>query len=171
MKKTLIIYLSLIGLFAIPFKSFAEARHLNIAMVDTMLIQQYLISVVDKSIEGDFKSRYEKLNSLGQEITEKEAKFNKEKSIISVAAKKTEEAKIEALKQRYNEDARKFEEELNQKRNDLMKPKFEAVIEAVKELSRKENYDMVLTKGAALYADNKYDITDEVLKIYEAKNK
>ena len=144
---------------------------LNIAIVDTVMIQQFLVSSVDKSLENDFKSRYEALNKQAKEISDQQSKFRKEKDIMKASLKEALEKKIQKMQIEYQEKAQSFEADLNARRNEEIRPKFELILDTVKELSRKENYDIVMTKTAALYVDNKYDITENVIKAYEEKNK
>ena len=157
--------------FTLTASANSNTPSLNIAIVDTVLIQQFLVSSVDKSLEKDFKSRYEALNKQAKEISDHQSKFRKEKDIMKASAKEAAEKKIQKLQMDYQEKAAAFESDLNARRSEEIRPKFELILDTVKELSRKENYDMVLTKTASLYVDNKYDITENVIKAYEEKNK
>lgn len=164
---------AIIGLLGFSFTVSANSNNssLNIAIVDTVMIQQYLVSSVDKSLEKDFKNRYESLNEQAKEIADQQSKFRKEKEIMKASAKEAAENKIQKMQVDYQEKAAAFEADLNARRSEEIRPKFELILDTVKEISRKENYQIVLTKTAALYVDNKYDITENVIKAYDEKNK
>tara|TARA_R110002124_G_scaffold236704_2_gene401933 strand:+ start:16726 stop:17259 length:534 start_codon:yes stop_codon:yes gene_type:complete len=148
-----------------------DTKNLNLAIVDTVMVQQYLVSLVDKSLEKDFKSRYDGLNYLAKEISEQQNKFRKEKDIMKQVAKDSLDKKIQNMQMEYQKKAESFEADLNARRSEEIRPKFEKILDTVKDLSRQENYDVVLTKTATLYVDNKYDITENVIKRFEEKNK
>ena len=147
------------------------SKGLNLAIVHTVMVQQYLVALVDKSLEKDFKSRYDSINSTAKEISEKQSKFRKEKDIMKPAARDAMEKQIQSMQLEYQRKAEAFEADLNARRSEEMRPKFEMILDTVKEMSRQDNYDMVLTKTATLYVDNKYDITENVIKKFEEKNK
>ena len=166
-KKT-VIFCGILGISSIAS---AKDQPLSIAIVDTVMVQQYLVAMVDKTLEKDFKSRYDALNNSAKEISEQQNKFRKEKDIMKAQAKEELEKKIQSMQIAYQQKAEAFEADLNARRSEEIRPKFEMILDSVKDLSRKENYDVVLTKTATLYVDNKYDITENVIKKFEEKNK
>ena len=65
--------------------------------------------------------------------------------------------------------ANKLQKAVNDRRQELgqqMVPKLEAVL---KELTDAEKYDVILERGAILFADPKHDITKRVTEMLNAK--
>lgn len=84
-------------------------------------------------------------------------KRKREEAII----KKEREAK-ELQKKRFGQDG-----DLFKKRQELVKPIQDKIFNAIEEIARLKNYAFVFDKSAGptvLYADSKYDISDDVLR-------
>lgn len=118
------------------------------------------ISVVwQKEIEEKF-AEIDKLYKSYQAdavLLPEDMKRKREEEII----KKEKEAK-ELQKKRFGQDG-----DLFKKRQELVKPIQDKIFNAIEEIARLKNYGFVFDKSSGptvLYADSKYDISDEVLR-------
>lgn len=136
--------------------------------------------ILDKIPE--YKKAQEELDAIAQqwkeEISKKYAEidrlykdFQAEQYLMdSETRKKKEDEIVEKEKAAKDFQKKKFgyKGELFEKRQELVKPIQDKVYEAIKTLAEERNYDFVLDKasnGASiLYANPKYDKSDEILK-------
>jgi len=136
--------------------------------------------ILDKIPE--YKKAQEELDAIAQqwkeEISKKYAEidrlykdFQAEQYLMdSETRKKKEDEIVEKEKEAKEFQKKKFgyKGELFEKRQELVKPIQDKVYEAIKTLAEERNYDFVLDKasnGASiLYANPKYDKSDEILK-------
>ncbi|MFO0552166.1 MAG: OmpH family outer membrane protein [Polyangiaceae bacterium] len=61
-----------------------------------------------------------------------------------------------------------YNKELEKKQNELTGPILQRMIAIITKIARQEGYDMVIARGAALYARPDLDITDRVVQMYNA---
>jgi len=64
-----------------------------------------------------------------------------------------------------------LEEELNKKNVDLTQKILQEVSDVVKEFMKKEKYTLILEKKSVVSSDEAIDITDKILRLYDAKKK
>ena len=110
-----------------------------------------------KSIEGKLKSlrsKQEKLVKDGAIYSATERK-NKERAIVS------EQRDIKRLQDEYSED-------LSIRRNEELRKLEKEIAQTIVELAKKESYDLILYQGV-IFASDKVEITEKVLKLLKAK--
>jgi outer membrane protein len=110
-----------------------------------------------KSIEGKLKSlrsKQEKLVKDGAIYSAIERK-NKERAIVS------EQRDIKRLQDEYSED-------LSIRRNEELRKLEKEIAQTIVELAKKESYDLILYQGV-IFASDKVEITEKVLKLLKAK--
>lgn len=142
------------------------------AFVDT----EYILSKIPahesavEQIEEASKNWQEKIDQKFEIVQEKYNDYQTEHVLLSPEMKKKREEEIIRLEKEANELKEKyFGEEglLYEKRKELIKPIQDEVYNAIKETATEGNYGFILDKAAnpsILYADPKYDISDEILK-------
>ena len=136
--------------------------------------------ILDKIPE--YKKAQEELDAIAQqwkeEISKKYAEidrlykeFQAEQYLMdSETRKKKEDEIVQKEKEAKDFQKKKFgyQGELFEKRQELVKPIQDRVYEAIKSLAEERNYDFVLDKASGgatiLYANPKYDKSDEILK-------
>lgn len=166
MKKTLLI--TIFAIFLLSLQSFSQ----KVAVVDTKYIldnipeykaaQKELDQLAiqwQKEIEAKFKEVADLYETFRKEeiLLPEDVKKNKQDEIIQ----KEKEAKA-LQKQRFGTDG-----DLAKKRKELIKPIQDKVYEAIKQLAKQRSLDIIFDKTSqvnVLYADERYDKSDEVLK-------
>jgi len=136
--------------------------------------------ILDKIPE--YKKAQEELDAIAQqwkeEISRKYAEidrlykeFQAEQYLMDSETRKKKEDEIVAKEKEAKDFQKKkfgYQGELFQKRQELVKPIQDRVYEAIKSLAEERNYDFVLDKASSgasiLYANPKYDKSDEILK-------
>ena len=147
----------------------------------------YIDSEVIKERLPEFKAAQRKLDQLRQEF-EREAKdreakllklqedFRKQELLMSEARKAEMQAEFdEKVRQLQEFTQQKFgpDGELMKKNVELSSPIFEKINAALQELAKEEGYDFIFDAAAPgtglIFADEKYDLTEKLLKRLEEK--
>jgi outer membrane protein len=109
------------------------------------------------TMENDIKKRQEGLSVLKNEVEKMKADLDKQASLLAPDA---------------------LERQIHDQREELAKKNSESIAKIVKEidliikdLAKQENYGFILEKDPAyvLYLSDKYDVTDEVIKLLDKK--
>lgn len=110
------------------------------------------------------------VEALRSEIDALRTAYEAEKVIMTEEMKKEKLAEIEAKEQEARSLQRKYfgpDGEIFKKRQELMRPIQDQVYNAVQDVARRRNLDVVFDKGSdliTLYANEKVDISDEVIE-------
>ena len=126
---------------------------------------------LNKIIEDKSKKITSELNNLGKKIEDKKNKIISQKNIL----KKEEYEKLvktyddEVIK--YNNIRKKKNEDFNQFRLNSQKKIIEALNPIIANFLKKESVQILLQKEQIIFGDNKLDITEKILEIFNDKHK
>lgn len=162
-------------------KRFLVLIGLMLAMASTAFSQKFALVDMEYILKNipDYEMMNEQLDQVSKkwqseiEALENEAqsmykKYQSDLVFLSAAQKKTREEAIVKKEQEASDLKRKYfgpEGELFKKRSDLMKPIQDEVWNAIKEIAKRNNYQMVLDRGTSgiIFASPTIDISDMVL--------
>ena len=126
---------------------------------------------LNKIIENKSKKITSELNDMGKKIEKKKDKIISQKNIL-----KKEE--YEKLLKSYDEEVKKFNnirkkknEDFNKFRINSQKKIIETLNPIITAFLKKESVQILLQKEQIIFGDNKLDITEEILKIFNDKHK
>ncbi len=119
-----------------------------------------------KKYEAEFKAKQGDLLKLKEEL-------EKQAVLLSDSAKAEKERDYQqSIKelQRFQKD---IKDELQQRDNDLTKRILNELFEVLQSLGKEGGYSLILEKneGAVIYADETIDLTDKLIKAYDASKK
>lgn len=142
------------------------------AYVDTEYILSKLPSyqTAQSKLDGFSKAWQKEVEDKFAEVESKYKTYQSEKVLLSEEMKKQKENEIISLERAAKDLKNKYfgvEGELFKKREELIKPIQEEIYAALKQIAEDGNYAMIfdVAAGAAiLYTDDKYDVSDDVLK-------
>ena len=124
-----------------------------------------------KIIDSKSKKITSELNDMGKKIENKKDKIISQKNIL-----KKEE--YEKLLKSYDEEVKKFNnirkkrnEDFNKFRINSQKKILETLNPIITAFLKKESVQILLQKEQILFGDNKLDITEEILKMFNDKHK
>jgi outer membrane protein len=123
-----------------------------------------------EKISGERRKEIDKMQAnikkMGEEIQLKG-------STMKEAAKAELQSKYETEVKNLNRFAKDADEELRRKQMVLVKPISDEVNEIIADYGKKNNIDLILDTRAPgmVYNSSKGDITDDILKLYDAKHK
>lgn len=162
------VLLALAGLF---YGGMAQAE-VRIAVVNPAELVQKApqAEAARQRLEKEFAGRRQKLQDMKNAIDKESKELNRDSSAMSSDelqrkqdALHDKQRHFKQMQQNYNDDVHQREQE---EFNKLRKSIYQVIVNVAKE----KNYDLVLSDGI-VYATNKVDITDEVLKRLRAENK
>lgn len=122
-------------------------------------------------IEGMIKQKQEQVNREGQKLKALQESFEKEKLTLTDAQKKTKQRDFEKKVQVYQQLAAEAQRDLREKEAEFTRKALTDIRTAIRALAKEEKLLLVLEKNEqpVLYAEDGPDLTDKVIKTYDAK--
>ncbi len=166
------IIVSLIALMLLAVPALAETKiayvdlqkALNLSKTGVEAKQQ--IGVQVKKYEGEFKAKQDDLMKLKEEL-------EKQAVLLSDAAKAQKEREFQQNVKELQRFQKDIKEELQQRDAELTKRILNELFEILQTIGKNGSYTMILEKneGAVIFADANIDLTDELIKAYDASKK
>jgi outer membrane protein len=140
---------------------------LKIAVIDTQraLLESEEARQILQAAQNDLQADQNQLQTLGQQILSLREQYQKDAEVMSDADQRRRQKEIEDKQTEYQFLGTRLEREVNERRQELaqqMVPKLEAVL---RDITESEQYDLILERGAVMYADAKHDITRRVTEL------
>lgn len=117
-----------------------------------------------KTLEGDINAFTEGQQQERTKMVEELTKMRDEGELLSGEARAQKQKEIDAKLIRLQEFDRTTREDLLNKKNEMFRVVIEDVQGIVEKMGKSEKYDYILDSRQIMYADEKYDLTDRVLK-------
>lgn len=116
-----------------------------------------------KKLEAEFSPRDKKIVEMQNRIKQLEQELDKNALVLKEADRRAKEHEAVSLKRDARRLSQEFREDYNLRRNEELAALQKIVFKAIVEIAKQENFDLILHEGV-IYAGNKVDITDKVLK-------
>ena len=151
------------------------ADSFKIGMVDIEKFQSESISF--QKIRGELKKRFdelqERLSKEEKELAQIEEDLKKQSMMLSFEAKEDKRKELEKKKRHYKYLVEESTREMKDAERDAIRSTGKEIEKVVMEIGKRDGYLMIIEKRSSglLYFDRTYDITDEVIQIYDQKNK
>lgn len=116
-----------------------------------------------KKLEAEFSPRDKKIVEMQNRIKQLEQDLEKNALVLKEADRRAREHEAVSLKRDVRRLSQEFREDYNLRRNEELAALQKIVFKAIVEIAKQENFDLILHEGV-IYAGNKVDITDKVLK-------
>lgn len=173
-KKSLSLSLILLGLAFISQSAFSQQK---IGYVDSKVILETIQDAKDAQTNLDNLVQKWKLElqQLNDSLILMKDDFEKKKLILTEKIRQQKEDEIKATEKRINDFKQgKFGEsgEYFQKQAELMKPVQDRIFKAIQDVAKEGGYDFVIDRSSQLmllYMNDKYDLTQKVIKKLEAQ--
>jgi outer membrane protein len=142
--------------------SLAESK---IGFVDTVKLMEEApqANSAQSKIEAEFAPREKELVALQREIKKMEDELARDGSVMSESKRSTVERDILSKRRELKRSQEEFRDDLNIRRNEVLAQLQKDMYEAVVALAKEQKFDLILSQGV-VYASDKVDITDSVLK-------
>jgi outer membrane protein len=158
----------LVGNASVP----ARAAELKIGYVDAVKVldQAPQGKAALKRLEAEFAPRDKKLVQLRDKIKKLEDDLDKNTLTLKESERRNRERDLLTYKRDLNRSTEEFREDYNLRRNEELAALQKLVYRTIVEIAKQRHYDLILHEGT-VYASNKIDITDLVLKRLRQKMK
>jgi outer membrane protein len=169
--------LKLFALTGIILLTAAALSQQKIGYVDSKIILENLQDAKDAqtNLDAAVTKWKTELQGLSDSLALTKDDYEKKKLILTEKVRQQKEEEIKALEKKIADfRLQKFGEsgEYFQKQNELMKPVQDRVFKAIQDVSREGGYDFVFDRSSQimlLYMNDKYDLTQKVIKKLEAQ--
>src|SRR5690625_4381629 len=150
----------------------AEAADLKIGAVNAvkLLDEAPQKDAALERLKEETEVRNKKLVAEQKEARSLEDKFNRDAAIMSESDREWLQRKVFEKSRAFKRAQDNFKEDYNIRRNEEFRKLQEEIAKAIVSLAKKKKYDLVVYEGV-IYASDKVDITDDVLKLLKAKYK
>lgn len=116
-----------------------------------------------KKLEAEFAPRDRELVATQSKIKQLEDDLEKNALVMKEADRRNKEREALTLKRELKRATQEFREDYNLRRNEELAALQKVVYKAIVEIAKLEKFDLILHEGT-VYASEKIDITDKVLK-------
>ena len=115
-----------------------------------------------KKLEAEFAPRDKQIVEMQNKLKQLEQELEKNALVLKDAEHRSKEFEIVSLKRDLRRATQEFREDYNLRRNEELAALQKIVQKTIADIAKQENYDLILE--SAVYASNKADITDKILK-------
>ena len=158
----------LLSLLLIAFSQMSYAQesvvkigYFNLVQVMTKVPQA---QAAEKRLEDEFAPRKARIEGLDAELKDYQKNFEKESLVMSASEQDAKRRDLRNRKRELNLLLQEYEEDLALRQNQETAALQKLVREAVLQVAKEENFDLILDQGAVLFASNKVDITAIVMQ-------
>jgi outer membrane protein len=132
--------------------------------LDRILREAPAARLAQQKLEKEFSQRMQDLSKIGDQLKKMQENLEKNAVTMSESDRLKREREFSEANREFQRKQREFNEDLGQRR----KEEFERVIEranrAVREIAEAEKLDVVFQNEQVVWASNRIDITDKVIK-------
>lgn len=142
----------------------AQAAELKIGFVNAAQVLEEAPQADDarSRLEKEFSPRDKALVKAQKAVRKSEEKLTRDGAIMSESERRKLERDIIAQKRDLKRSQEEFREDLNIRRNEAFDKLRRRVFEVITDISKNENYDLVVSDGV-VFANDRIDMTDKVI--------
>jgi len=164
MRKSLLTVLCLIVFSTLSFSAFASDMKVGVVNLQDVFKNSPQLASIKADLKKQFASREQKLIDQ-QKALDKQAKaLNRNRSVMTAKQRAAKQKSLISQQTKLQKEQIKFQQTFMAARNKQLGKLFKKIKNAVSQVARKNDYDLVLTKQAVAYTSDKYNITNQVLK-------
>ena len=120
-------------------------------------------------LKKDFDEKQKQLDQRTDEVKKLDADFQKQALVMAPDAKAAKSAEIERKKVEVQQFFVGLQQELGQREREVTRGIFDKMIGMVRELAEAEGFTMVFDRNSVLYAPPSLDVTNELVRKYNAR--
>jgi outer membrane protein len=150
------------AMFVMPAAASAEMK---IGFVDLAKLSESApqIKAAQGKIDAEFSSREQELISLQRKLGKQEEKLTKDGAVMSDSERSSLERDILSKRRDLKRSQDEFRDDLNIRKNEMLRQVNIEIGEIIENFARAENYDLIMAQGV-MFASERMDITDLILK-------
>jgi outer membrane protein len=149
----------------------AQAQEMKIGFVnsDRVLREAALAKAAQTRLESEFSKRQKEGEDAASKLKSAADKLDKDAPTLSEAERNRRQRELVDQDRELQRKRREFQEDLNQRRNEELATVVERANKVVKQIYDSEKYDLILQGDAVIFASQRVDITDKVIKALNAQ--
>jgi outer membrane protein len=156
-----------IGFMVFAANSLADVK-LGYIRVEKIMQDSPQAVEIGKKLQKEFASRGSELESMGKRLNDQAAALDKNSPVMSENDRRVKEQDLSNSNIEFQRKQRELSEDIDLRKKQELTSLQELINKAVKTVSQKEGYDLVLY-GNIAYAGKAIDITDKVIKALGSK--
>lgn len=163
----------ILALVLITF-SFSSFANVLVGLVD---IQKIITTInegknVQKTLEKAFNDKKAVLKKDEDKIKKAQEDYKKQSMVLAEAARVTKEREIQEQMMKLQSKTMEYQREIQKMEQEMKKPILEKLRPLIDDISKANAVTMTFELSAApiVYAENKKDLSDEVIKAYNKKH-
>jgi outer membrane protein len=146
----------------------ARAEESKIGIIDMQkCIQNSEAGKKAKSeLETAFNKKKKELQDQEAGLKKMQEEFQKKQAALSEAARREQQEKIQERIMKFQENFQRSQAEIQKKEQEMSAPIIQKIRDKVSEIAKKRGLNLILEKNdnIVLYSEDKFEITDEVMK-------
>jgi outer membrane protein len=158
-----VLFLSLV-LPALPAAAQSKFGFVNTQRV---LSESLPATRAQKRIEAEFQKRDQELARLADQLKRLQDDIDRNGVTMGETQRRNKEREFGELNRDFQRKQREFREDLNQRRNEELAQVIEQANRIIRQIAEQEKFDIIFQD--AVYASQRIDITDKVIKALDAK--
>jgi len=137
----------------------------KIAIVDVqkVLADAPQVSAVKTKLQNQFEPQNKEIAGMQKQLQTDIEKYTKDNAVMKDKEKKDLQDKITDEQKKLREKEVGFQQNLVNAQNQAMQGILKQIQDAAEAIAKKQQYDMIVVKGAVLYNNASLDITDQVI--------
>ena len=168
MKKLLIVILPLMLFGAMSGSIGQESFKIGVVDTQRVLLNYSKAIEVDNQLKAAEKRWKDKLADIGEQISTKQEQKEKTELFVEEAQTADLENEIRQLQQQYQQEFNQGREALLEKNQEWMTPIFKELQDLIIKVGKEENYDLILDKQVVFYMNEKFDMSEKLIKLINA---
>lgn len=164
----------ILALMLVTFSLPSLATDVLVGLVD---IQKIITSIgegksVQKKLEKAFNDKKAVLKKDEEKIKKAQEDYKKQSMVLAEAARANKEREIQEMMLKLQNKTMEYQREIQKMEQDMKKPILEKLRPLIDEISKENKVTMTFELSAApiVYAENKKDLSEDVIKAYDKKH-
>jgi outer membrane protein len=149
-----------LGLLLAANASYADLK-IGFVNIPAVLEKAPQAEKAKKRLEQEFSPRDKQLVAQQKEIQSMDERMAKDAAVMGESARVNLEKDILNKKRDAKRAQQEFSEDFNARRNEELGKLQRRIVEAIREIAKDQNFDLLLTDGV-IYASEKIDVTSQV---------
>ena len=164
LKSRNLIIAGIIGMIAVLAAGSSIAQ-VKLGYIDSQRILMNYKGAVDaqKKLESERNSMALEFQKLQEEFSLGQQKLEQQSMLLSEQSRREKEKELQNLVVKIQQFQQEKEQELLKRRDELLKPVYEKINDAITKIGEGEGFDLVFDAASLLYAKEAYDLTDKIL--------
>jgi len=164
LKSKNLIIAGIIGMIVVLAGSSSIAQ-VKLGYIDSQRILMNYQGAIDaqKKLESERNSMALEFQKLQEEFTTGQQNLEQQSMLLSEQSKREKEKELQNLVLRIQQFQQEKEQELLQRRDELLKPVYEKINEAITKIGEDEGFDLIFDAASLLFAKDAFDLTDKML--------